>query len=194
MAKKVVHVVPLKRRRLGETNYRRRMRLLAAHKPRAVIRISNKNIYIQLVEFAPQGDKVMLACNAGMLSKLGWKYSPANIAGAYLVGLFTGRKAVEKKITAVVVDAGLRRITKSNRIFAAIKGLREAGIKIAVAEGMLPDDHQVHGKHIAAYAKKLKDKDVAQYQKLFSGYLKSGAAPEDMPKNVDEVKKEILAK
>jgi len=48
-----------KRRRVGETDYRRRMKLLRGDKPRAVVRVSNTQTICQLVEFNPEGDFVL---------------------------------------------------------------------------------------------------------------------------------------
>ena len=52
-----------KRRRVGETDYRRRMKLLRGEQPRAVVRISNTQTICQLVEFNPEGDFILASVN-----------------------------------------------------------------------------------------------------------------------------------
>jgi large subunit ribosomal protein L18 len=51
--------VPFKRRRENKTNYYKRFAMLKSGKPRLVIRASNKNLYLQLIEFDKKGDRVI---------------------------------------------------------------------------------------------------------------------------------------
>ena len=44
-------VLAFKRRRTGRTNYRRRMKLLLSGIPRIVIRPTNKNLIVQIIEY-----------------------------------------------------------------------------------------------------------------------------------------------
>ena len=55
-----------KRRESGLTDYRRRLRLLRGNIPRAVVRISNTQTTCQLVEYAKQGDRVLVQMKSGI--------------------------------------------------------------------------------------------------------------------------------
>ncbi len=192
MSRRNTKVFSFKRRRQGRTNYTRRLKLLVSGKRRAVIRLSNSNVYIQMVEFTPVGDRVILSCNAESLAKLGWKYSSVSIPASYLTGLLMGKNAIKKQISESIVDIGLKRVSKANRIFAAIKGMVDAGMNINVNNEMLPDNSRLSGKHIADYAAKIKN--TPSFQKVFSGYIKAGLSPEGITKNFEEVKNKILGK
>lgn len=51
--------VAFRRRREGKTDYRQRQRLLRSRIPRAVVRMSSKNTYIQFIAYDEIGDKVL---------------------------------------------------------------------------------------------------------------------------------------
>lgn len=187
-------MVSFKRRKHGRTNYSKRLKLLVARKPRVVIRCSNTRTYIQIVDFSPKGDAVLVGCDSGHLDKLGWKYSKANLSASYLTGVLVAKKALEKDIKEGIIDIGLRRVTKANKLFAAIKGMKDAGLGINLDPKMLPDEKRVQGAHIALYAQSLKKEKADRYQSLFSGHLKKQIGPEDITKNFEEVKQKLLGK
>ena len=56
-----------KRRRLGKTDYHRRMRLLRSGAPRAVVRVSNTQVTCQLISYNPEGDSVVESVNGKSL-------------------------------------------------------------------------------------------------------------------------------
>ncbi len=60
-------------RRKEKTNYKKRLSLLKSEKVRLVVRISNKNIYAQFVEYVPTGDKILFASSSHEIEKKGWK-------------------------------------------------------------------------------------------------------------------------
>ena len=47
-----------KRRRNGETDYRRRMKMLRGGSARAVVRVTNTQTICQLVSYQPTGDSI----------------------------------------------------------------------------------------------------------------------------------------
>tara|TARA_Y100000310_G_scaffold310852_1_gene356562 strand:+ start:12618 stop:13196 length:579 start_codon:yes stop_codon:yes gene_type:complete len=192
MKRKNPQVIAFKRRRTGRTNYRKRLKLLISKKTRIVIRTSNKNIYVQIVNFNPKGDKIVTATSSFALKKLGWEYSPSNICAAYLTGLLAGKKAKEKELTECIADLGLKRVSKGNKMFAVMKGLKDSGINILVDEKMLPNNDRVLGKHIITYAEKLKTNQL--YEKKFSEYAKNNIAIDQIAKKVEELKIKIIGK
>ena len=50
-----------RRRRTGETDYRRRLKLLKGGNSRAVVRVSNTRVVCQVVSWERDGDKVELS-------------------------------------------------------------------------------------------------------------------------------------
>ena len=57
-----------RRRRSGETDYRRRLKLLRNGNPRAVVRVSNTQTTAQLVVYNPDGDEVVVGTTGEGLS------------------------------------------------------------------------------------------------------------------------------
>lgn len=142
------HKVPFRRRREGRTDYRHRAALLRSGVPRAVVRKSNKGMSVQFIEYRDGADFVVASAVSKELAKLGWKLPGKNSPGAYLTGLLAGTRAKEKGVEEAVLDIGLREPTKGSLMFAALKGLLDAGIEIPHGDKMLPADDRVAGKHL----------------------------------------------
>ncbi|MCB9358582.1 50S ribosomal protein L18 [Candidatus Woesearchaeota archaeon] len=174
-------------RRKEKTDYHKRLSLLKSGMPRLVVRLSQKNISAQIVEYSPIGDKVMSAVTTKNLEKLGWKASKTNLPAAYLLGYLLAKKAKVKK---AILDLGLKRSVPHSRVYALVKGVNDAGIEIPVDESMYPEEKRLNGEHIQLYAESL-SKDKAAYDKKFSKYTKSGIKPETLQKHVAEIKSKI---
>jgi large subunit ribosomal protein L18 len=147
--------VPFRRRREGRTDYRQRARLLRARVPRAVVRISLRNVSIQLIEYDPKGDKVLVTAHSRELAKMGWDKACGNLPAAYLTGYLAGKRAKGKGIDAAVLDIGLKVPAKGSGVFAALKGLIDAGVEIPHGEEIIPVQDRLMGKHIGADVEKL---------------------------------------
>jgi len=158
-------VLPLKRRREGKTNYKRRLSLLKSGKPRVVVRISNNYITLQLVEFNGT-DKTKFSYTSKKLSEFGWDYSKKNLPAAYLTGLVFGLICKKNKIEEGIFDIGVKRVTKGNKLFSVLKGCLDSGLKIPCSTDIFPSESRIRGEHIS----------------------------ENIPKKFDEVKKNILNK
>jgi len=150
MARSRIQVVPFRRKREGKTNYNRRKKLLLAGKPRLVIRKSLKGIWLQVVEYSPEGDKILVSAHSNELKKLGWSLSTSNIPSSYLTGLLLGKKAPEKKVGKCILDIGVYPSIKGNRVYAALKGAVDGGIDIPFSEEIMPAEDRVKGKHTKA--------------------------------------------
>lgn len=187
-----IRTVPYRRKREGKTSYKRRLALLKSGDNRLVVRKSLKSVMLQIIEYGPEGDKVLVSATSRELKKLGWKMHTANMPSAYLTGLLLGSKAKKKKVAKCVLDLGLQTPNMKGNLFAAVKGAIDAGIDINCGEDAFPDKDRVSGKHIADYAAKLKGNTEA-YNKQFSGIIKAGSKPEDITKAFEETKKKILS-
>jgi len=190
MSKSKTFTVKYKRKAEGKTDYKKRLNYIKSKKPRVVVRLSLKNTLIQIVEFHENGDKILFSTSSRELNKYGWKAFRGNIPAAYLTGLLCGFK-IKEKIKEAIVDFGLNSVIVKSRLYAVLKGLLDAGIKINVPEEVLPSEDKLSGKTISDYASKLSENKEA-YEKQFSAYLKNKLKPEDLPKHVEEVKSKIM--
>ena len=166
---KSVIAVPFARKLSGRTNYRRRLALLKSSLPRLVVRKTLTRIILQVVDFNGVGDKVRLTITSDMLKKLGWKHSCKNIPAAYLAGMLMGKIALAAKIKQAVPDTGMQSITKGGKIFASLKGAKDVGLEVPVAEEVVPKTDAISGSRIANYAKNAKH---AQFSKAGSAAVK----------------------
>ena len=137
----------LKRKRMGVTDYRKRLKLLRSESPRLIVRPTGRGIVVQAAEYAPEGDMVLATVNANTLKKtLG--LSGNNSQVAYISGYYLGMKAASKGVEYAVVDTGRFRLTRGGRISCAIKGAVDAGLEINVSEEILPSEDRIQGKHL----------------------------------------------
>ncbi|MBT4982988.1 MAG: 50S ribosomal protein L18 [Euryarchaeota archaeon] len=140
------------RRRLsGETDYRRRLKLLKSGNARAVVRISNTRAVCQVVNWMKDGDKVEISVTGDdLVSRYGWPEanSRKNIPASYLVGYALGKSAIAAGHDEAVLDIGLAASTTGNRVFAALKGMIDAGLELPHGESVLPSDDRINGAHI----------------------------------------------
>ena len=189
MATNKNYTVPLKRKREGLTNYKKRLNLLKSGDIRLVIRRSLNNINVQFVEFNPEGDKVLASANSKELTKrFGWK-AGFNTSSSYLTGLLAGLRAKGKKISKAVVDFGLQ--NTGSRLYAALKGVVDSGLNVKHSKEIFPSDERIKGEHIAKYAQGL---DRVGYNKQFSKYMRNNIKAEEIAKHFEEVKKNITEK
>lgn len=140
--------VPHKRRSLQKTDYRKRLALVKSGKPRLVIRKSLENMRVQVISYSESGDKVIASAFSPELDRFGWKMGKGNLPAAYLTGLLGGVRAKKANIKEAVLDLGLQTSTKGSRIYAALKGVVDAGLSVPHSEEVLPSEERIMGKHI----------------------------------------------
>src|SRR3989338_5422422 len=187
MMKGNVFTVPFRRKREGRTYYKKRIKIIMSGKYRFVVRKSLRNLYASIVEYTPKGDKVIISVSSKSLNKLGWKGETGNLPSAYLTGLLAGKKSLEKGVKEAVLDIGFNNSVKGSRLYAALAGALDSGLKIPADIEVLPTKERISGSHISAYAQSIKS-DKSKYESQFSGYLKKGLAPEDFVKHFNDVK------
>lgn len=183
-----------KRRRLNKTNYDKRLRLVVSGKDRVIIRISNSYVICQFVRFVSKGwDETLLSVTSKFLSKHGWNYGFSNMPAAYLTGLLAGINARKKNVSEVILDAGLFKPVSKGRIYACLKGIVDAGIKVPHNPKVFPSEERISGKHISDYALKLKNEDANLYNKRFSSIIKKNALPENIVDVFSKVKAKVMS-
>jgi len=143
--------VPFRRRREGKTNYHVRYRLILSKKPRVVVRKSNASTTLQLVVAEQMGDKTLLTVNSKDLKNFGYTLGTGNLPAAYLTGLLFGKKMLALGQKEGIADIGLHASTRGNRIYAAIKGVVDAGVNVPHSPKIFPDDERIRGEHIKNY-------------------------------------------
>lgn len=137
-----------RRRKEGKTNYRKRLALLKSKKPRIVVRKSNKYMRVQFALYETNGDRIVTSSISSELKKYGWNNSFSNTPSAYLTGYIAGKKALKKGIKEGILDIGLHAPRKGARVFAALKGVADAGIDVPYGGDVIPSDARIYGKHI----------------------------------------------
>ena len=130
-----------------------------------IIRKSLTNTYVQLIKFEPDGDKVIAAGSGKDIKKAGWKHNTGNLPSAYLIGLFTGKKCLQKGIKDAVLDIGMQENVAGSRVYAALKGVVDAGLNIPHSKDILPSEERIQGKHISEYKKTDITKDFDETKK-----------------------------
>ncbi len=129
----------------------------------------------------PEGDKVVVAATSKELTKeFGYQGSRDNTSAAYLTGLLIGYKAQKAGLTEAILDIGLRENRAGSRVYAALKGAVDSGLKVPSGEDVFPSAARIRGEHVAGNAKS-----------SFADYEKRGLKAADLPAHFDEVKKKI---
>lgn len=185
--------VPFRRRRQGKTDYQARKALALSKRPRLVVRNTLKNVIVQVVMAKATGDEVIAYANSSELTKnYGWKGDHGDIPAAYLTGILCGYRSIEEGVKEAVFDIGLQSPSKGARIFAALKGVLDAGLAIPHNEEILPDEKRIKGQHIVDYAKQLAS-NPETYQKRFSKYLYRDFKPEQLIEHFSLTKEKIVS-
>ncbi|MGV8142545.1 MAG: 50S ribosomal protein L18 [Candidatus Pacearchaeota archaeon] len=136
-----------RRRYESKTDYKARLHLLTSGKPRVVFRKTNRYLLAQIVTSEIAQDKVL--CNASTKDLLahGWpdklKGSLKSLPAAYLLGHLLAKKSKEQ---AGILDIGLIRHVPKSRVYAFVKGMRDAGFDLPCKEDVLPDETQMNKK------------------------------------------------
>lgn len=192
MAKNSRYCAPYRRRKEGKTDYKTRKAFVLSGKPRIVVRGTLKNVIAQVVVAKPKGDEVLVSAHSRELTKeYGWKASRGNLPAAYLTGFLCGSKAKAQNIEEAILDIGLHSPSKGARVFAALKGVLDAGVMVPHSEEKLPDENRIKGEHVVKYAESLVS-TPEEYQAKFSKYLEQKLSPEKLSDNFTEVKKKVI--
>lgn len=119
--------------------------------PRAVVRVSNTRTTCQLVSWAADGDLVAVSMTGSdLVKKYGWPEgrSLKSVPASYLVGFAMGKAAVASGADEAVLDIGLAANSRGGRVYAALKGMSDAGLEIPHNEDVYPEEDRLNGAHI----------------------------------------------
>lgn len=148
MAENSNYVVKYRRRRENKTNYKKRLELLKSEKLRFVVRFTNKYVITQISKYGAEGDKIIACANSKELINFGWNYGTKNTPAAYLTALLCGLRAVPDEDDMMILDIGLRTSINKSKIYSALKGALDAGLKIPHSDDIFPDESRIRGEHI----------------------------------------------
>lgn len=183
--------VAFRRRRMNLTDYKMRKTMICSKIPRLIVRFSLKYIYVQLAEAYLKGDKILASACSKELDKFGWRATYRNTPAAYLIGLLLGKRALAIGVENAILDIGLKKPSVGSRVFAVLKGVIDAGLKVPCNERVFPSEERIKGEHIASYAKMLEE-DQQRYEKTFSRYLSQDSNPKQLPDFFLHVKNNLL--
>ncbi len=137
-----------KRKKYGLTDYSKRLKLLKSGEKRFVVRVTNKGVIGQIIEYGENGDHVLLTVTDKSLENYGIKARGNNMQICYLVGYATGIEAHNRDIDYVVLDTGRFNFIPGGRIAACLKGIVDSGIDINHGEDIFPSNDRLEGKHL----------------------------------------------
>ncbi|MBI2142086.1 50S ribosomal protein L18 [Candidatus Woesearchaeota archaeon] len=140
------YAVQFKRKRTLRTDYRRRAAMLLSGKPRIVVRKTLRRTIIQVAETSGKGDRIIVSADSSALSKYGWNHG-MGICTAYLTGYMAGLRAMGKGVREGILDAGNNVHTKGGIIYAALKGVVDAGLSINHDSSVFPSQERLAGAH-----------------------------------------------
>jgi large subunit ribosomal protein L18 len=167
-----IKIIPFKRRRLGLTDYKKRISLLKSEQTRFVIRKTNSSLICQAIDFDVKGDKVLLNINSRKLKEYGWNHSFSNVPAAYLSGFLFAKECMKAKVNHLIVDIGRNAITPGNKVFACLNGAVDAGLDIPHNNKLFPTKERINGTLIANYAKEQGKKSSEKITEDFEKVLK----------------------
>ena len=137
-----------KRKKSGKTDYKKRLVFLKSGIPRLTVRKSLNNIWAQVIEYSPKGDKVLSSAHTKELKKeYNWNIK-RNIPTAYLLGLLMGKKAKSTNIKKVILDTGLKKPVKGSVMYSFLKGVVDSTLEIPHSKEVFPSEDRISGKHI----------------------------------------------
>jgi len=151
-----------RRRKENKTDYHARLGMLKSGRPRIIIRKTNKYIILQLVVSDIARDKVIVSANSRELINKGWPKEKAgslkSTTAAYLTGILFAKKC-EGKVQYAIVDTGLYRNVRHSRIYAALKGLIDGGMKVPHNKEVFPSEERIKSNpKVGILVERLKDK------------------------------------
>jgi large subunit ribosomal protein L18 len=141
-----------RRRREGKTDYLKRKNLLKSGKPRVVIRKTNRYLIAQYIVSKEAKDQVKIGLKSTDLLKYNWPKENLgglkSISATYLLGFLMVKKIIKEKLEQPIADFGMIRIIHKNKLFAFLKGLIDAGLKINCEKESFPSEERIKGEHL----------------------------------------------
>jgi large subunit ribosomal protein L18 len=123
---------------------------------------------VQIVNATVTGDITEASAISSELATHGWVASTNNLPSAYLTGLLAGLRAKSRGVDYAVLDIGLIPPVKGSKVYAALKGVVDAGLEVPHDPEVLPDEDRLTGKHIVSSYEHFTDKESQMFSKVGS--------------------------
>jgi large subunit ribosomal protein L18 len=140
-----------RRRKERKTDYKLRLNLLKSGLPRIVVRRTNKYFILQEVSSNQAQDKIERTVSSKDLLKEGldkkFEGSLKSLPAGYLTGRLFAKSTDPKK--EYILDLGLARTIKGNRLYAVAKGLIDGNVNVKVGESVLPSEERINAEHLS---------------------------------------------
>ena len=120
MARGATYKVQFRRRREGKTDYGARIELIDYEKSRLVVRISNAQATVQVIDYTPEGDVTVASAVSKQLASYGYLGNAGNITGVYLTGYLWAKRALAACVDYAILDIVLRSPIKCSKIFITL--------------------------------------------------------------------------
>jgi len=144
--------VDKRRRRECKTNYLARKKLLQSGAPRVAFRKTNRYVTAQYIISKEAQDNVKIGLSSKDLLKFGWPKESSgalkSITASYFLGLLMGKRIIQEKLEKPIIDFGLLIAIHKNKLFAFLKGLKDAGIEVKCPEEAFPSKERIMGEHL----------------------------------------------
>jgi large subunit ribosomal protein L18 len=147
------------------------------------------NTLVQIINANVVGDMTVASATASELSNHGWSAGTGNLPAAYLTGFLAGLRAKNRGIKEAILDVGLNPPIKGSRIYAALKGVVDAGLEVPHSPDILPSDDRISGEHIVSSYEHYSSIEGSM---MFSKVGKKKTTITTIPKQVETVKKALL--
>jgi large subunit ribosomal protein L18 len=131
-----------------------------------VIRKTNTKIIVQIVNATVTGDITEASALSSELASHGWAASSNNLPSAYLTGLLAGLRAKSRGVENAILDIGLNPPVRGSKVYAALKGVIDAGLDVPHDPEVLPTEDRLAGKHIVSSYDHFSDKESQMFSKI----------------------------
>jgi large subunit ribosomal protein L18 len=102
-----------------------------------------------VVEYHPDGDRILAQATSPELVKMGWNTSGSTLPAAYLTGLLAAKRATKAGIETAILDGGLGKPSTGGKIYGALQGAVDGGLDVAHGEEVLPSPERLRGEHLS---------------------------------------------
>ncbi len=141
-----------RRRKEAKTDYKARFHMLKSEKARLVVRKTNRYLIAQIVQSEIAQDKIISSFNSKDLLEKGWPKERAgslkSLPAAYLAGYALAKQTKLKG--DLILDIGMHRNTSGARVFAALKGAVDGGLKIPHKKESLPSMERITSNRLTS--------------------------------------------
>ena len=170
------------------------------HVYRIVIRSSNTQIKLQIVETINNNDKPMCSANSSELRQFGVNIGLTNVPCAYLTAILLACKFkhkynlinISKLPFELMLDCG-KKLNTSNFVTAVLDGLRLQNM-LPYVEIEQSKMNMYKGELIYNYMINIRNKSIDEYKRQFSRYISLNITPNDIFDIYSNAEKYIINK